>query len=94
MTDIQQTPSKVKLTAEEKKEKNREYMRVYMLKRRQNDPEFAKKQQNKSREIQYRRYNDTEDPSFKQKKSEYNILYYAKMKDAYKEVRKAIKSNQ
>ena len=92
MTDIQ-NPPKVVLTAEEKKEKNREYMRNYMMNRRHTDPEFAEKQKKKTREIQFRKYN-AEDPSFRQKKTEYNVVYYQKLKEAYKEARISVKKSQ
>jgi len=89
MSEIPTKPSK--MTPEEKKEKAKEYNRNYMANRRLNDPEFLQKQREKCREVNRKRYNDKKDTSFREKKTEYNAMYYQKLKDVYKEARKSLK---
>ena len=83
-------PAKPILTPEEIKEKKREYMREYMRKRRE-EPEFAEKQRTLVKAIQAKLYND-ETSDFRRKKKEYNVEYYQKLKEGYKEVRMSLKS--
>ena len=85
-----QKPAKIILTPEQKKDKQREYMRNYMMNRRQTDADFAEKQRKKAREIQLKKYHD-ETGQFRAKKLEYNVEYYQKLKEAYKEARMSLK---
>lgn len=86
MSQIIQSTAKPILTEEEKKEKKRIYMRAYMAKKRATDSQFAEKQKEISRNRQKKKYHD-ETLNFRQKQLEYNIYYYQKFKDAYKEAR-------
>lgn len=85
----EETIQKVELTEEEiKREKRRIYQREYMRRRRE-DPDFAEKQRAIVRNIATKKYHT--DIDYKNKKTEYNQQYYQKYKDAYKEVRLALK---
>ena len=89
MTNTEKAPKTI-LTPEELKEKKRIYMREYMRKRRE-DPEFAEKQRTLVKAIQAKLYND-ETSGFREKKKAYNVEYYKKLKDGYKNVRMSLKS--
>jgi hypothetical protein len=85
MSEIQNT-AKTILTEEEKKQKKREYMRVYMANKRATDTDFADKQREIVRNRQKTKYHD-ESTNYRKNQLEYHIHYYQKFKDAYKEAR-------
>lgn len=87
MSQIKQTRESLKgMTDEEKKLRKKEQMRIYMNKRRQEDPEFAKKQ----RELCANRMKVLrENPDFVDKEREYFRNYQRNMKKAYNELKKS-----
>ena len=73
------------MTEEERKNAKREYMREWLRKKREEDPEYQARQNQKNKE--YNAHRRKTDPAFLERDRKYQYDKYHKYKDVYKQIR-------
>lgn len=73
-----------------KKEKKRQYIREYMKKRKETDPEFLQKTRDNVLKSLHKMYHNTENTDYKEKVNSKSRETYRKMREAYLQVQVSV----
>ena len=73
-----------------KREKKRQYIREYMKKRRETDPEFLQKTRDNVIKSLHKMYHNTENTDYKEKVNSKSRETYRKMREAYLQVQLSV----